>query len=460
MKATRILETKTRNLSRLVVFTWLAIIPGTLLAQRPLPARTPRQAAQLGVNWLQSASVEWQKRNQCFGCHAQAQVIMGLVVAKKNNYAVNDKVLESLVGFTRSQQTTAGTFPNASVVTATQFGAMAMAYYDELKNQHSPKLVKSLNWLLTQQRPTGEMPLDQFEAPIDQGSMMTTANSALAFQRGYEETGNARYAKAASHALAWIAKAKAETTQDKVFQILALSQSANAGQEELVPALVRRLKAVQQPDGGWRENIAMSGSNAFATGQVLFALRKAGESIDSPAFTRGVHFLLKTQKPSGAWPSMNSQSGRPSDFAPTMWAVIGLAGTIVKAEATEVTEEDGKIRITMDNAVLFDFNRSDLKPEALSELAQIKTSVLDKHPEARLVVDGYTDDTGSDGYNLTLSLKRSQSVASWIAQNGAEASRIEAKGHGKENPRFPNSDEENRARNRRVEITVSTEKGD
>lgn len=458
MKTTRIIEKRTSNVSRLAVFALLALSPGALLARHQAPAKTPRQAAQLGVNWLQTASLDWQKRNQCFGCHSQAQVIMGLSVAKKNNYSVNDRSLGELVAFTRKQEGPSGSFNND--VTITQYAAMAMAYYDDLRDQHDKKLVDSAKWLLTQQKPSGEIPLGHLEPPIDQGSLMSTANCAFAFLRAFDETGSERYAKAAVRAFAWIAKAKAETTQDQVFKILALSRSSNSQQKDLVPELVRRLKAEQSRDGGWKETSAVNGSNAFATGQVLYALKKAGEPIDSPQFTRGVQFLLSTQKPSGAWPSMNSQSGRPSDFAPTMWAVIGLAGTIVKAEPTQITEVAGGIRITMDNAVLFDFNRSDLKAEALSELGRIKASILDKHPDARLVVDGYTDDIGSDGYNLTLSKRRAQSVAAWIAQNGADASRIEAQGHGKENPRFPNTDDENRARNRRVEIMVLTDKGD
>jgi outer membrane protein OmpA-like peptidoglycan-associated protein len=444
------------NRTGLVLLSLVVVFPCAVFAQHKSQPRTPHQAAQLGINWLQIASLDWQKQNQCFGCHTQAQVIMGLVVAKKNNYSVNDKALADLVAFTRSTQSDAGTFHSGNYLTATQFAAMAIAYYDELKEQRSGNLTKSVNWLLAHQKPSGELALDHDEPPIDQGSMMTTANSVFAFLQAYKETGNGRYQKAARRALAWIASAKPDTTQDKVFKVLALSAHGNEAQRQLVPSLITRLKTEQRKDGGWKESKATNGSNAFATGQVLYALKKAGEDIDSPEFRRGVHYLLTAQRPDGSWPSMNSQSGRPSSFAPTMWAVIGLAGTIVKAAAPVITKEVDRIRITLDSAILFDFNHSELRAESETALAEIKASYLDKYPDAKILIEGYTDNIGSDAHNLTLSENRAQSVAVWMGHAGIETSRIDAKGLGRDNPRFPNTNDENRARNRRVEISVLT----
>jgi hypothetical protein len=95
---------------------------------------------------------------------------------------------------------------------------------------------------------------------------------------------------------------------------------------------VETLAAEQQPDGGWKENAAAPGSNAFATGQVLYAYKQAGVSIHGDIFRRGVDFLLGHQikdpaaLANGSWVAMNTASQRPTDFAHTMWAVIGLAG--------------------------------------------------------------------------------------------------------------------------------------
>jgi outer membrane protein OmpA-like peptidoglycan-associated protein len=332
---------------------------------------------------------------------------------------------------------------------------MGVAAVDKAGSAKSDVLTKSVDWLLKKQQKTGEITADHNEPPIDQGTLMTTANSAGSFLQAYEETGDIHYKQAAQHALAWIAAARTETTQDEVFKIISLSRYGNPQQKRDVQRAVAQLKSEQKEDGGWQETSAMKGSNAFATGQVLYAFKQAGVSVESPEFERGVHFLLGNQKDNGAWPSVNSQSGRPSEFAPTMWAVIGLAGSFREAECAEVERQPGKIIIRLCSRALFDFNHYDLKPDAQAVLAGVKTAILDRYPGAPLGIEGYTDDIGGVPYNLKLSLNRAQSVSQWIEQQGIEPARIKPVGFGKARPRFPNTNEENRARNRRVEIVIT-----
>lgn len=87
-------------------------------------------------------------------------------------------------------------------------------------------------------------------------------------------------------------------------------------------------------------------------------------------------------------------------------------------------------------------------------LADIKRSILDVYPNAPLAISGHTDDIGSQAYNLSLSTRRAESVGAWLRGHGIAAGRVHVKGCGKSMPRHPNNSEENRARNRRVEILV------
>jgi len=120
----------------------------------------------------------------------------------------------------------------------------------------------------------------------------------------------------------------------------------------------------------------------------------------------------------------------------------------------QVEVKGGKTKVSLGSAILFDFNQSMLKPGAAEVLAEVKASVLDQHPKARFVVEGYTDDVGSAAYNLALSQRRAQTVVSWLRAHGVPGSRLTAKGLGKSNPKVPNTSDENRAQNRRVEIAV------
>src|SRR5260370_8442816 len=94
-------------------------------------------------------------------------------------------------------------------------------------------------------------------------------------------------------------------------------------------------------------------ANAYATGQVLYAFKQAGESVETPEFEHAVQFLLTKQKDTGAWPSINSQSGRPSELAPTMWTVIGLAGSFRQTKTTDITQQAYPIRIRLPGPILF-----------------------------------------------------------------------------------------------------------
>jgi outer membrane protein OmpA-like peptidoglycan-associated protein len=120
----------------------------------------------------------------------------------------------------------------------------------------------------------------------------------------------------------------------------------------------------------------------------------------------------------------------------------------------QVSEDKGELNIEMAEAILFDFAKHNLKPEATEVLADINASILAKHPGAQIRISGHTDDRGSDTYNLKLSQERAQSVADWLTGHGVEKQQMEVKGYGKSSPKVPNTTDENRARNRRVEIKV------
>jgi outer membrane protein OmpA-like peptidoglycan-associated protein len=122
---------------------------------------------------------------------------------------------------------------------------------------------------------------------------------------------------------------------------------------------------------------------------------------------------------------------------------------------TRVTQEPGKIRIVLDEVILFDFDRDDLKALGESALAKIKATVIDDHPRAHLVVEGHTDIRGSVDYNLALSTRRAEAVAEWLKRHGISPARLEIRGYGKSRPKYAGTSEEDHARNRRVEIVVA-----
>ena len=111
-------------------------------------------------------------------------------------------------------------------------------------------------------------------------------------------------------------------------------------------------------------------------------------------------------------------------------------------------------RLTVPEGVLFDFDQFFLKPEA-REALHLVAEMLKERPDRKALIVGYTDDRGSDEYNLRLSLQRAQSVADYLIYvEGIDKARIRIEGKGKADPIADNTTPEGRAKNRRVEITI------
>ncbi|MDT8409589.1 MAG: OmpA family protein [Wenzhouxiangellaceae bacterium] len=112
-----------------------------------------------------------------------------------------------------------------------------------------------------------------------------------------------------------------------------------------------------------------------------------------------------------------------------------------------------------DSAVTFAFDSARIRPEAEDELDRA-AKILSVRDEIILIeVAGHTDDIGPDSYNQQLSVRRAQAVADYLAAKGISRDRMEVRGYGEARPRVANTSPENRARNRRVVLTVLERNG-
>ncbi|MCK4511951.1 OmpA family protein [bacterium] len=111
------------------------------------------------------------------------------------------------------------------------------------------------------------------------------------------------------------------------------------------------------------------------------------------------------------------------------------------------------IKITFDSGLLFDVDKSDLRPtsqENVTELARI----LNKYDDTDILIEGHTDSDGSDEYNMTLSERRARSVAVSLVQNGVNASRTTVTWYGEAQPVATNDTVDGKQANRRVEVAI------
>jgi outer membrane protein OmpA-like peptidoglycan-associated protein len=108
--------------------------------------------------------------------------------------------------------------------------------------------------------------------------------------------------------------------------------------------------------------------------------------------------------------------------------------------------------------VLFSSSKAQLKSGGKHNVQKLAT-FLDQYPKYRVLVEGYTDSTGNDATNQTLSEERADAVKTALIDKGISSDRILTRGYGKEFPIARNSNSANRQQNRRIEIVLSDENG-
>lgn len=103
----------------------------------------------------------------------------------------------------------------------------------------------------------------------------------------------------------------------------------------------------------------------------------------------------------------------------------------------------------------FDTGKASLKPESQEQLKNI-AEILKAYPAVNIKIGGYTDNVGNPQTNLDLSQKRADTVMAEIVSMGVEPVRLQAKGYGEEHPVADNNTEEGQAKNRRIDINVTS----
>lgn len=172
--------------------------------------------------------------------------------------------------------------------------------------------------------------------PIEDGDFFSTAMGVRCLQLYSIPGRKAEFEDRIRRAGMWLKNAEPRSTEDRVMQLLGLRWANVPTKPQL-----HDLLALQREDGGWAQTPWLS-SDAYATGQVLFALHESSVTANDPAYARGVAYLQSTQKADGSWrvksraPKFQPyfQSGFPYDDdqwiseAGTAWAAMGMGYAI------------------------------------------------------------------------------------------------------------------------------------
>jgi ankyrin repeat protein len=355
---------------------------------------TPRNAAAASLPLLQHSMQVFASRTGCVSCHQEGlgRVVTGL--ARERGFPIdaefaqtqNKRVLQFLAD-RRPVISKAAEDPTVlknlsedaigELTPITGYLLNGLAAHDQPADE---MLAAESVVLARQQTPDGDWTFAVPRVPM-QSSRFTMTALALRAMRVYAPKDRAQEsARRIIRAKRWLLTAPAQTTEDKAMRLLGLKWAgvvtpaeagagypqrrrelgAEARRREWVPRreqgveerqeAIQALRAAQRPDGGWAQLDSLQ-SDAYATGQVLFALNQAGEiPVTDPAYRRGVAFLLRTQDDDGSW-FVNKRAlplndyfdaGFPhgqsqfSSFNATCWATMALLLAVEPAKAEDV----------------------------------------------------------------------------------------------------------------------------
>ena len=121
----------------------------------------------------------------------------------------------------------------------------------------------------------------------------------------------------------------------------------------------------------------------------------------------------------------------------------------------EVERVGEGINVTFDESsgVYFDTEKYNINSKSQATLNKL-ADIFKEYPDSNILVEGHTDNTGSETYNLTLSKNRAQAVTNYLTSQGLSSGRFNTKWYGESQPKYDNSTAEGRAKNRRVELAI------
>ncbi len=127
---------------------------------------------------------------------------------------------------------------------------------------------------------------------------------------------------------------------------------------------------------------------------------------------------------------------------------------LANAEAASIQREQEALAVSFKSDVLFDFGSAILKPGAYNELDRV-ARVLNRYPQTRIHIEGHTDNSGTETYNLDLSRRRADAVKNALVARGVDSSRLVTFGFGEAQPVASNKTVAGRQMNRRVKIVIA-----
>lgn len=323
---------------RLILVIAVVVFPGVASAQgHGQDPSAVRVTIERGLDFLAKDARVWKKEHNCASCHHAALVIWAMREARGRGMAVDEPELGGLTkwvaesGDGKFVMTRPAAAPHAASPKAMYF-ALALGADPEPDAVSRTGMKRLLKTVKDEQTDNGSWSAWPGSRPPILGSSDESLTALAVLALMPEAAAGDESAKAArERGIRWLSETKSDDDPQSVALRLILWTRLRRPAGEWSP-LVRRIKERQNADGGWSQTKDMP-SDAWATGQALYALASAGIAPGEPAVARGRTFLIRTQRDNGSWPMTSrptAPSGKGSEsLVPIIgggsaWAILGL----------------------------------------------------------------------------------------------------------------------------------------
>ena len=318
----------------------LLLLAGPVAAEEPranlADEKTVTQTIERGLVFLAKDAMKWKEQHNCVSCHHASLIVWSMREAKQHGYSVDEPVFAELTKWVAEAGDGKTGVPRPpgrpqALNTKALYFALALGADPSPDEMSRQGLQRFWNTIQGDQIENGSWVAWPDTRPPFFGSSdeSMTALAALALLPAAASDESALTAR--NKAIAWLRETKTDDDPQSLAMRLVLWVRLSRPAEEYQP-LVQRIRERQNADGGWSQADGMP-SDAWATGQALYALAHAGLGPDDSALARGHEFLGRTQREDGSW-LMTSRPSNPDDKgaanlmpitgAGAAWAILGL----------------------------------------------------------------------------------------------------------------------------------------
>lgn len=323
---------------RSIAAIFTVVLASTVSAhERRQEASNVSAAIDRGLAFLTKDAMAWKEKHNCASCHHAALVIMAMREAKHRGHEVDGTVLNDLTkwiaesGDGKFGLERPATAPKAASPKAMYFAlALGTDPKPDAGSQAGMKLL--LNTVKGEQTENGSWSTwPETRPPLFGSSDEKLTALAILALLPQAAAGDESAKTARDKGIKWLTETKTDDDLQSTALRLVLWTRLGRPADESKP-LIQRIKERQNADGGWSQTKELS-SDAWATGQSLYALASSGIKPDDNTISLGRAFLVKTQRDDGSWPMTSrptkpggegSKSLIPITGAGSAWAVLGL----------------------------------------------------------------------------------------------------------------------------------------